>query len=83
MWQQKSLKAFQLSLGTLAVDNKSHIQTMQHLREKNQLVHSSTALNYNAADFHWRGEMYRIQRERKEHLLDLVGDKEVNIKRTS
>lgn len=70
-----SLSAF---LGTLAVDNKSHIQTIQHLRKKNQLAHSSTTLNYNGPHFHWGGEMYR-----KEHLPDSVGDNEVNIKRTS
>ena len=45
------------SLGTLAADNKSHIQTIQHFRKKLEAVHSSTALNYNATDFQWRGEM--------------------------
>ena len=51
--------------------------------EKISLFIQALHFNYNAADFHWGGEMYRIQRERKEHLLDLVGDKEVIIKRMS
>lgn len=78
MWQQKSLSAF---LGTFVVDNKSHIQTMQHFRKKNQLVHSRAVCNYNAIDFHWGSEMYRIQLKKNEHLLYFVGDKEVRIKR--
>lgn len=52
----------------------------QESHSKILYAHSSTTLNYNVTDFHWGGEMHRIQPERKEHLLDLVGDKEVNIK---
>lgn len=61
----ESLSAF---LGTLAAD-KSHIQTIQHFK----LVHSSSALNYNATDFHGASEMYRIHLLKKKHLLDFVG----------
>lgn len=59
-------KPFSLSalLGTLAIDNKSHIQSMQHFWNKIQSVHSSTTLNYKATDFHWEGEMYIIQLEK-------------------
>lgn len=52
---------------------------MQHFRGKNQLVHSSTTLNYNATDFHSGGEMYGIPLAKKEHLLGFVGDNEVKI----
>lgn len=55
---------------------------MQHFwKKKNQPLHSVTALNYKASDFHW-GEPSRIQQEKKEHLLDIVRDKEVKIKTT-
>lgn len=74
-WQQKSLSAsWELSLLTRRVVFKQC-----NISEKMQLVHSFTALNYKATDFHWGGETYRIQLRKKEHLRE---DKEVKIKTT-
>lgn len=34
-------------------------------QKKLELVHSFTALNYKPTDFHWGGETYRVQIEKK------------------
>lgn len=78
VWQQKSLSAFpgnSLLTRRVAFSNAT-------FQTKIQPLHSVTALNYKASDFHW-GEPSRIQQGKKEHLLDFVRDKEVKIKTAS
>lgn len=61
VWQQKSLKAFQFSWElSFYWQQESHLNNAA-FQENVQAVHSRTALHYNATDFHWGGETYRIQ----------------------
>lgn len=43
------------------------------LQKELELFHSSTALNYKATDFHWGGEMYRIQLEKRNTCWIMLG----------
>lgn len=70
IWQQKKLFSFP----------GNSFCWYEELQSNNTAFHKkkTTALNYNAPDFHW-GVKHRMQLRKKEHLLDCVRDKEVKI----
>lgn len=77
MWQQKSLKAFQFSWElSFCWQQESHLNNAA-FQENVQAVHSRTALHYNATDFHWGGETYRIQLLKKNTCWIFGGNKDV------
>lgn len=69
----ESLSTF---LGTLAADNNSQIQTVEHFRKNMSLFIQALHLIIMPLTSIGGCEMYGIHLEKKEHLLDFVGDKE-------